>query len=169
MRRVVVRHPRTGVAADALATSFAEHTPPLLAAARLLTRDDADARDLVQATLEIALRKASPLRDPAAAPAWLLTIQMREAFRMRRRLARVLPFRFGPFEPIAPAPDADAIALWSALIRLSPRVRAAIVLHHMAGLSVAETAVALGVSPNAIKTQLRVGLARLRELLGDDG
>lgn len=168
MRRVVVRRAANEVADHALASSLAEQAPLLLAAARLLTRDDADARDLVQATLEIALRKAAELRDPTAAPAWLLTIQMREAFRMRRRLGRAVSLRFGPSEPITPAPDADAIALRAALSRLSPRVRAAIVLHHMAGLSVAEVAKALGVSPNTVKTQLRLGLAGLRELLADD-
>ena len=37
----------------------------------------------------------------------------------------------------------------------------------MAGLSVAETATALGVSENTVKSQLKTGLARLREALGD--
>jgi DNA-directed RNA polymerase specialized sigma24 family protein len=35
-------------------------------------------------------------------------------------------------------------------------------------LSVAEVAEAMGTSPNTVKTQLRLGLARLREVLGDD-
>lgn len=38
----------------------------------------------------------------------------------------------------------------------------------MAGLPVAEVAAALGVSPNTVKTQLKVGLARLREALDDE-
>lgn len=38
----------------------------------------------------------------------------------------------------------------------------------MTGLSVAETAVALGTSENTVKSQLRVGLSRLRGLLADD-
>ena len=67
-----------------------------------------------------------------------------------------------------PAAHPDAVAIREALKGLSPRVRAAIVLHHMAGLPVAEVVVALGVSQNTIKTQLRTGLARLRQVLGDD-
>lgn len=61
-----------------------------------------------------------------------------------------------------------SVAVRDALRSLSPRVRAAVVLHHMAGLPVAEVAAALGVSPNTVKTQLKVGLARLREVLDDD-
>lgn len=168
MKPVVARRDLGSEAPDALASTFIEHASLLLAAARLLTRNDADARDLVQATLEIAIRNAADLRDPQAAPAWLLTIQAREAFRLRRRLARLIPLGATGLEAVAPAPDADSVTLRWALGQLSPRVRAAIVLHHMAGLSVAEVAGAVGVSPNTVKTQLRHGLARLRELLSDD-
>ena len=66
-------------------------------------------------------------------------------------------------------PDAtDAIAVRRALSSLPRRMRAAVVLHHMAGLSVTETAAALGVSENTVKSQLKTGLARLRGALGDD-
>ncbi len=60
--------------------------PTLLATAPYLARSDADAADLVQATLEIALRRRAQLRDPARLRSWLLAIETREAFRLRRRL-----------------------------------------------------------------------------------
>ena len=143
----------------------------LLAAARAITLDDAEAADIVQATFELALRHRASLRDPAAIRGWLLTIQTREAFRLRRRLSRFV--RLDPIVDLGtphatPPADADQIAVREALRSLTPKVRAAVVLHHMAGLPVAEVAEALGVSPNTVKTQLRTGLARLREVLGDD-
>lgn len=58
------------------------------------------------------------------------------------------------------------VAVRHALRRLPPRTRTAVVLHHMAGLSVSETAAAPKVSENTVKSQLRLGLARLREELG---
>ena len=76
-----------GTLAVELREALGRETPVLLAAARALLRNEADARDLVQTTLEIAARKASDLRDPAALRAWLLAIQVREAFRFRRRLS----------------------------------------------------------------------------------
>jgi RNA polymerase sigma-70 factor, ECF subfamily len=143
-------------------------TPVLLAAARAVLLDDADAQDVVQTTLELAWRHRSTLRDPAAGRGWLLRIQMREAFRWRRRLGRLVRLDAGVVEIPGPSvAPADTVAIRDALRRLPPRVRAAVVLHHMVGLPVAEVAGALGTSPNTVKTQLRVGLGRLRKELRD--
>jgi RNA polymerase sigma-70 factor (ECF subfamily) len=145
------------------------HAPVLLAAARSMTLDEAEAQDLVQTTLEIGFRRLDQLRDPAALRAWLLTIQAREAFRLARRLRRLVRLDRAVHELAAPGTsDTDRIAVRGALGELPARMRAAVVLHHMTGLSVAETAAALGTSENTVKSQLRVGLARLRELLADD-
>jgi len=154
---------------EAFGKALQREGPVLLAAARAITLDDTEAEDLVQATFELALRHRASLREPAALRSWLLTIQAREAFRLIRRLRRFV--RFGPAvtEISVPAESSpDSLAVRDALASLSPRVRAAVVLHHMAGLPVAEVAAALGVSPNTVKKQLKVGLARLREELGDE-
>jgi RNA polymerase sigma-70 factor (ECF subfamily) len=154
---------------EAYGKALQREAPVLLAAARAITLDAAEAEDLVQATFELALRHRASLREPAALRGWLLAIQAREAFRLVRRLRRVV--RLGPVvsEIEAPGPtSADSVAVRDALRSLSPRVRAAVVLHHMAGLPVAEVATALGVSPNTVKTQLKSGLAKLREALEDE-
>jgi len=59
----------------------------------------------------------------------------------------------------------ESIEIDMALRRLSHPIRAAVVLHHMVGLSVRETAEVLGVSENTAKARLKTGLARLREWL----
>jgi RNA polymerase sigma-70 factor (ECF subfamily) len=159
----------TATAFHALAEAFAREEPVLLAAARALTLQEAEARDLVQATFELALQHAGQLREPRAMRAWLLRIQAREAFRLRRRLRRFVRFEPEVAELRMTEPGAaDDFAVRDALRRLPARTRAAVVLHHMAGLSVAEVADAMGTSQNTVKTQLRTGLARLREVLGDD-
>ena len=141
--------------------------PTLLAAARYLVRSESDAADLVQATLEIAVRNRAQLRDATSLRAWLLAIETREAFRLRRRLSGLVSLDGGGIiEVAAPGgtPD-DDMALHAAVAKLPARMRAAVVLHHMVGLSVAETAEAMHVSDNTIKTLLRLGLAKLREVL----
>lgn len=151
-----------------LGQALQRHTPILLAAARALLRNEADALDLVQTTLEIALRKAGDLRDPAALRSWLLAIQVREAFRLRRRLAHLVRLSADIVElSPAPGPDADVIALRNVLAKLPPRARAAVVLHYLADLPVAEVARAMGISENTTKGHLKAGLARLREELKD--
>jgi RNA polymerase sigma factor (sigma-70 family) len=144
------------------------HGPMLLAAARVITLDTAEAEDLVQTTFEIALRRLDDLREPRALRAWLLTIQTREAFRVVRRLRRLVSLDGRVAEIPSQGVDlAQRADVRQALVRLPRRTRAAIALHHLAGLSVADTARALGVSENTIKTQLKTGLDRLREELRD--
>jgi RNA polymerase sigma-70 factor, ECF subfamily len=148
---------------------LADHGAVLLGAARLICLDEQEAQDVVQTTFEIALRRGHTLRDPSALRAWLLAIEAREAVRRVRLMRRVIPFRVQVHDmPVAgPARD-DNLALRESL-RLLPRgARAAIVLHYLVGYSVREAAASLGVSENTVKTQLRRGLARLREELRDE-
>ena len=139
--------------------------PVLLAAARYLVRSEADAADLVQATLEIAIRHRDQLRDPSRLRAWLLAIETREAFRLRRRLRSLVSLDGAVLEvPVGDRSD-DDLLVRLAVAKLPNRQRATVVLHHMAGLTVAQTAEAMGISENTVKTLLRLGLARLREVL----
>lgn len=155
--------------AISLGAAFEREAPVLLAAARALTSDQSEAEDLVQTTFELAIRRVHQLRDPNALRAWLLTIQTREAFRTIRRLRRTLHVSGGvPEGSVAPLAVADHIAIRDALRALPPRMRAAIVLHHMVGMTVPQVALAVGRSENTIKSQLKEGLSRLREAL-DDG
>jgi RNA polymerase sigma-70 factor (ECF subfamily) len=148
---------------------LADHGSALLAAARLICMNEAEAQDVVQVTFEIALRRGHTLRDRSALRPWLLAIEAREAVRRLRAMRRFIPL--GPHYREIPERDPghdQALALREGLRNLPLRVRAAISLHYLAGYSVKETAQVLGVSENTIKTQLRTGLARLREELSDE-
>jgi RNA polymerase sigma factor (sigma-70 family) len=145
-----------------------DHGPLLLAAARAIARDEAEAEDLVQTTFERALRAGPAIREPLAIRAWLLTVQTREALRVVRRLRRTLRLDPTIHEMPVGGPDtSESIELDETLGRLSRPIRAAVVLHHMIGLSVRETADALGVTENTAKARLKTGLARLREYLDE--
>ncbi len=157
-----------GLDVAAIEAAFEREAPILLAAARAMILDDAEAQDLLQATFELAIRHAAALRDRTSLRGWLLAIQTREALRLRRRFRRLVRLDPGLLAIPVDDPDAgDSVAVRDALRRLSPRVRAAVVLHHMVGLSIRETAAALGTSENTVKSQLKAGLSRLREALGD--
>lgn len=155
--------------ATVLAEALERERPFLLAVARMLLPRASDDEDLVQQTLERAVRNADQLRDIGALRAWLLRIETREALRLRRQVRALLSLDASVLEIAAPGADPDdRLLVRGALARLSPRVRAAVVLHHMVGLSVPEVAELLGSSPNTVKSQLRTGLARLRLVLRDD-
>ena len=166
--QVTERSPATARTRDEMVSELAAHGPVLLATARLITLDPDEAQDLVQTTFEIAIRNIGSLRDPDALRAWLLRTEVREAFRVVRRLRRLVSLDGRVVELAGPTAD---LAQWAdvraGLAKLPPRIRAAIALHHLAGLSVAETATAMGVSENTVRSQLKTGLARLREDLRD--
>jgi RNA polymerase sigma-70 factor (ECF subfamily) len=148
---------------------LAEHGPVLLAAARLITLNETEAEDVVQVPFEIALRRGHTLREPGSLRAWLLAIEAREAVRRVRSMRRFLSFGPHVHDVAAAEPGHDqSLALRDGLGALPRRVRAAIALHYLVGYSVRETAAALGVSENTIKTQLKTGLTRLREELRDE-
>lgn len=149
-----------------LKEALASHEPALLATARYLLREEADARDLVQATFETALRHLDQLRDEQKLGPWLTTMAVRGASRRRFSLSRFLPWSAtDSAEPRSPGMDDSGIALRSAVRALPDRVRVAVVLHHMVGFSVQETAAAMGVSENTVKSELKTGLNRLRETM----
>lgn len=156
-------------APPALEVLLAEHGAVLLGAARLICLDEQEAQDVVQTTFEIALRRGHTLRDRSALRAWLLAIEAREATRRVRLMRRAVPFRPHLHDLPSDGPGHDERLALKEGLRLLPRgARVAIVLHYLVGYSVRETAQALNVTENTIKTQLRRGLARLRKELGDE-
>jgi RNA polymerase sigma-70 factor (sigma-E family) len=130
-----------------------------------LTAGDAHlAEDLVQAAL-VRVYLARPSRTPdlhgyvRRAVVNGLIDHERRPFSRRERSTPQLPERAA-----APADTVDP-ELIAALAALPVRMRAAVVLRHVEGLSVQETATALGCSTGNVKSQTARGLDRLRDLL----
>ncbi|MBI2762662.1 MAG: RNA polymerase sigma factor [Chloroflexi bacterium] len=111
---------------------------------------------------------------------WLATITLNLARNRRRRIADRRPAT--SIEPLVKAgwqPMVTSNALPSAiaerreeerdlaiaLLSLAPRIREAVVLRHVDGMSVTETAVALGRPEGTVKAQVARGLAILRRQL----
>jgi RNA polymerase sigma-70 factor (ECF subfamily) len=140
--------------------------------AYLILRDRQDAEDVVVETLLAAVQHTRDLRDPAALRRWLLRIATNRALGLRRQDARivhleVLPDRGSTHDATSGA--ATRLTLLAGVDALPPRMRAAVVLRYYADLTVEEVAVALGRSPNTIKSQLQVALDHLRRGLAEPG
>lgn len=116
-------------------------------------------------TLVSAWKHAGDLRDPSALRTWLLRIATRHALSRRRRRSYHSAGSFQVEGRSAEQPALDRLVLGEALAELPAKMRAAVVLHHYAGLTVPEISAVLGKSPNTVKSQLREGVARLRVAL----
>jgi RNA polymerase sigma factor (sigma-70 family) len=129
------------------------------------------AEDAVHDTFVIALRRSGDLRDPAAARAWLLAILGNVC---RAQLRRAVP------EPMADVPEPpagmpveaaiDRLALrnWvrTALQRLSPALRLAVVLRYFSGASAYDAIADLcGVPVGTVRSRLNAARTQLADAL----
>jgi RNA polymerase sigma-70 factor (ECF subfamily) len=150
---------------EVLAELLDQYGKEIQGVAYLILRNASDAEDVLMDTLVAALDRGASLRDPAALRRWLLKIATNEALGRQRRFRRVTWLHVIPDSPGPTFDAAEHVALVQGLAALPMRSRAAVVLHYYADLPVADVAAVMGTSQNTVKSQLRTGLARLRESL----
>ena len=139
--------------------------------AYLLLGDHQLAEDLVQESLAKTYVAWPRLRETANAEAYTRRVIANTATSWRRRRA----FHERPVDHLPervnddPSSTVDVHdALWVHLQALPPRQRAAIVLRHYLDLSEAQTAEAMSCSVGAVKSNVSVGLQKLRSRMGPD-
>lgn len=140
---------------------YEEEGARLWRAVYLYAADREVASDAVAEAFAQALRRGDDLRSPER---WVWRTAFRiAAGELKRRRNEHGPWTDASYE----IPDETA-ELLAALPQISPKQRAAIVLHHHAGYSLKEVADIIGSTPAAVGVHLHRGRKRLRELLGDD-
>ncbi|HEX6498329.1 MAG TPA: SigE family RNA polymerase sigma factor [Micromonosporaceae bacterium] len=158
-------------AREAVRQAYQAHYRRLVAALYALTGDYSEAQDLVQEAYARALARPKVFLDVADPEAWLRTVAVNLArTRWRRRKLFDTLVRTGRVaRPVDSVPGADPnrVALVAALQRLSRPTREAIVLHHLADMSVYEVAEALGVPVGTVKARLSRGRAMLATMLNE--
>lgn len=138
---------------------------------RAVVLDSAAAEDLTQEAFVRAYRARHRYTPTAPPGAWLRRIGINLAIShlRRQKLARFLPAR------LYVAPDrrdydrAEARdVVEKALAALSPKLRAAIVLHYYEGLTREEIAEALGVPAGTVASRIAKAVAIMRRTMGSD-
>jgi RNA polymerase sigma-70 factor (sigma-E family) len=140
----------------------------LVKTAYLLVGDHGLAEDFVQTALERVHRRWEHIerRDQPEVYARRVLINLAISWRRRRRVQEI---------PVATIADASAggdvensdldDAVWTAVRRLPPRMRAVIVLRYVEDRSEAEAADLMGCSVGTVKSAASRGLARIRDEL----
>jgi len=164
------------------------HNRRLFRVARSVTRDDAEAEDVVQETYLHAYAALGSFRGEAGLGTWLTRIALNEAVgRIRRRrnttdldVLEAMPpaqilFLDGPPFGSTMADDPERAAarrqlrgvIEAAVDHLPQPFRTVFVLRDMEGLSVEETALSLGLKPETVKTRLHRARRLLRRTLNE--
>ncbi|HKW58194.1 MAG TPA: sigma-70 family RNA polymerase sigma factor [Candidatus Dormibacteraeota bacterium] len=140
-------------------------------AIRAVVLESAAAEDLTQETFVRAYRARNRYQPTAPPGAWLRRIGVNLAIShlRRQKLARFLPAR------LYVAPDrreydrAEARdVVEKALAALSPKLRAAVVLHYYEGLTREEIAEVLGVPAGTVASRIAKAVAIMRKTMGSD-
>jgi RNA polymerase sigma-70 factor (ECF subfamily) len=159
---------------DAFSALTVGRTHRLYAAARLILRDDEQAEDAVQDALLQAWLDLRGLRDPDRFDAWLHRLLVRACYRAakRRRDREIVEIKFASTVHPSTADSQRAAAVRDQLergfVRLSADQRAVLVLHHYLGLSLVESADALGIPLGTIQSRLNRATQAMRAALEAD-
>ena len=163
---------------DGFQTELVALLPRLRRFARAICRSDADAQDLVQATVERALAKRGGYRAGTRLDSWTFTIMRRihiDQGRAQTRWGRVVTPEDATTSNVADAGQADeslradALAVRDALRRLPDDQRLAVALVLVDGLSYAEAAEVLGVPAGTLTSRLVRGRQTLIRTLTEQG
>ncbi len=165
---------------SALSDIYDRHSAAVLGLAVRMMNDRSLAEDIVQETF-VGLWKHAARFDPerASLRTWILVIARNRAIDhiRRRRMATVsLDNDNGIADAVSPAPDVwpavaerlDAEIVKRALASLPEVQRRSIELAYFGGMTQHEIAAVTGVPLGTVKSRVRLGLRRLRELLALD-
>ena len=138
-----------------------------------ILRDAERAQDAVQQAFLLAWRELPRLRDPDRFSPWLYRLLVNACYEELRRHRRwvsritVLPVDgpSGP-DPIVSVDERDALD--RAFRRLTPEHRAVFVLHHHAGIPLAEIAGIVGAPLGTVKSRLHHATRSLRAAIVAD-
>ncbi len=161
---------------DALTILFERHAPRLLAIARHILRDDAEAEDAVQQVFLDAYRSIQRFdSDKGSFKTWLFMFGYQRIFNCRRSRSTGRLFDADPFDELSiglqlesqrPArfslPE-TAILIDQVLRHLQPRQRRNIELVYYEGLTAEEIAVRTGETVRVVRHNLYRGLEKLRK------
>ncbi len=141
----------------------------LVAQLTAITGSRAEAEDVVQEAFARALQRWSTVKDCESPEAWIRVVALnlqRSTWRRATRGAAVM-LRLRASHVDSPPPSPDHVTLVEAMRKLPDAQREALVLFHVADLSVDEIAAQLGVPSGTVKARLSRGRAALAADLGE--
>lgn len=143
--------------------------------ARLLCGNAVDADDLVQSTLEKAVRHAGRFADGRNLRVWLFSI-MHNTFRSAIRESRSRRDRESSWSESAAGAvagnqeaSAELTRVLDAVAKLPPQQREVLLLVSVEGFGTDEIAMAMDIPVGTVRSRLARGREALRRMLEDDG
>ena len=156
-------------------TIYDETCQPLYNFLCYQTGDRDRARDLLQETYVVALRRLEDFRGEGSLLSWLRTIALRRCLDWRRRVAvrlrklseYAIDISITRMQDVKEGPDVLGDSFEDALTRLSSKQRAALLLRELEDLPFRQVGAALGCSEATARVHHHRACRKMRRLLGD--
>ena len=151
---------------DEFGSFYAAAFPRLVGQLYAMTGDRAEAQDAVQEAFVRAWVRHSQIGTGRGGEAWVRVTAWRIAasrWRRAREGIRLMLLAAQPDHAAGPGPD--RVAFVEALRKVPAEQRRALVLYHLADLTVEQIAAETGVRPGTVKARLARGRAALRPYL----
>lgn len=127
------------------------------------------AEDAVQETFLKAYKHLRDFRSESSEKTWLMRIAINVCNDQRRsRWFRFMDRRVTPEELPVNSYSSHDTDLSDAILRLSHKQKEAVLLYYYHGMTIDETAAALGVRPSSVSIRLKRARAQLKDLLEGD-
>ena len=151
---------------DALCRAVTDYGGAVYRLALCRLQNPADAEDVSQDVFLRLLDQPADGWEGERLKAWLLRTALNRCTDLHRfRLRRpVLPLEAVP--DLAAADDEGDSELWDAVARLPEKLRTVVHLYYAEDYSTDEIAALLGIPPATVRTRLRRGRVKLKDLLG---
>lgn len=134
-----------------------------------ILQDRQMAEDATQENFLKAYQHLKDFRSESSEKTWLMRIAINVCNDQRRsRWFRLVDLRVTPEELPDGSCSSHDMALSDAILRLPHRQKEAILLYYYHGMTLEETADALGVRPSSVSVRLKRARARLKDLLEGD-
>jgi RNA polymerase sigma-70 factor, ECF subfamily len=160
-RRTGLESGATLVAGQRFDDFYAAHFAALVAQLTAYVGDLAEAQDVVQEAFCRAWPRWDRLETYDDPVAWVRRVAWNIAASRWRRLRTAVSFARRQRVEVVDGPSPDRLAMERALATLPDNHRRAVILHHLAGLSVAEIAADCGVPDGTVKSWLYRGRTAL--------
>jgi len=141
---------------------YGEHHRALVASMRVLCHDDAVAEDIAAEAFVRALERWPRVQEMESPVGWLHRVAL-NLVRRRARRAALHDRLLARTAPIVTNVDPPAGEAWLLVSTLPERQRTAVVLRHVARLTEAEIAEAMGVGRSTVSSTLRDAHRSLRK------
>ena len=150
---------------QALCNAMRLHGDTVYRLALCRMQNTADAEDVYQDVFLRLFQQAEDW-DGEHTKAWLIRATLNRCADLYRFRLRRPVLALAAIPELARPAEEKAAGLWDAVARLPEKLRTAVHLHYAEGYSTGEIGALLGIPPATVRSRLRRGRLRLKDLLG---